>query len=69
MRDNGIVIAGNIVSKKEREINQRLFEIEEFEVKPWNGIIVALNQTHLMEVEEKIRNNIPFKPLIFPIYD
>ena len=63
------MIAGNIVSKKEREINQRLFEIEEFEVKPWNGIIVALNQKHLMEVEEKIRKNIPFKQLIFPIYD
>ena len=69
LSDNGIVIAGNIVSKKEREINQRLFEIEEFEVKPWNGIIVALNQKHLMEVEEKIRKNIPFKQLIFPIYD
>ncbi|MEY8482208.1 rhamnan synthesis F family protein [Lachnospiraceae bacterium 48-21] len=66
--DNGIFICGNIVSKMDSEID-RVYELEEFEVKPRQGIIVALNEKHLKEVNDSIKKKVPSKQLIIPIYD
>ncbi len=66
--DNGIFICGNIVSKMDRKLD-RVYELEEFQVGSRQGIIVALNENHLKEVNDIINKKIPSKQLIFPIYD
>ena len=65
--DNGIIICGYIVSKVDKK-ESRLYELGEFEVKSWQGIIVALNQKNLKEVTEVIQKKIPSEQVFFPNY-
>lgn len=65
--DNGIYVCGYIVSKKKIGLN-RLFELKDFEIKDWQGIIVALNQKNLREVSGEIIRRIPKKQCMFPLF-
>lgn len=66
--DNGKSICGYIVSKV-RKTEDRVFRLDEFEVKPYQGVIVALNQKNLEEVKELIEKKIASEQLIVPIYE
>lgn len=66
LSDNGITVCGNIVSKK---VKQREFELEKFQIRSGQGLIVALNKENLREVYETIKEKVPSKQLLIPLYD
>lgn len=68
LQDYGKQVRGYIVSKVEDE-QEQVYELEKFTIASNEGVIVALNYSNFRDVSEKIRNRIPDKQLLEPVYD
>ena len=68
LMDFGKQVNGYIVSKAVTQRNN-VYEINDFSVKPGQGVIVTLNQKNCGEVNRIITEKIPLQHVFFPTYD
>lgn len=68
LSDIGVKISGNIISEKKEKLNG-VFELDEFKIKSWQGVVVALNQKNLNEVEGALLKKFSRNQIYLPIYE